>query len=61
MKFPKRSKGGRNGKGEATYTVHMNTRLTPDQAAAIRASGEADSQWIRDAVQQRLDREYSRR
>lgn len=55
------SKGGRNGKGDPTYTVHMNVRLTPEQAALIRASGEADSPWIREAVQQRLDREYSGR
>jgi hypothetical protein len=49
--------GGKNGKGEPVYTEHMNVKLTKDQAAAIRASGEGDSPWIRDAVQMRLDAE----
>lgn len=36
------------------YTVHKNVRLTPGQGAAIEASGEPDSQWIREAVEMRL-------
>ena len=47
---------GRNGKGAPVYTEHMNVKLTPEQAAAIRASGDADSTWIREAVQERLSR-----
>jgi hypothetical protein len=61
VKLPRRGKGGRNGKGDPVYTEHMNVRLTKEQAAMVRESGETDSQWIREAVQQRLDREYSRR
>jgi hypothetical protein len=39
------------------YVVHKNVKLSADQAAVIDASGEADSQWIREAVQQRIDSE----
>lgn len=45
---------GRNGKGAPVYTEHMNVKLTPEQAAAIRASGKPDSTWIREAVEDRL-------
>ena len=45
---------GRNGKGAPVYTVHMNVKLTPEQAAAIRASGKPDSTWVREAVELRL-------
>lgn len=38
-----------------TYTVHKNVKLSRDQAAVIDASGEPDSQWIREAVQRRID------
>ena len=48
---------GRNGKGAAVYTEHMNVKLTPEQAAAIRASGKPDSTWIREAVEHRLKHE----
>lgn len=36
------------------YSVHKNVKLTPEQATAIEASGEPDSQWIREAVEMRL-------
>jgi hypothetical protein len=36
------------------YSVHKNVRLTADQGALIEASGEPDSQWIREAVEMRL-------
>ena len=45
---------GRNGKGAPVYTEHMNVKLTPEQAAAIRASGIPGSTWIREAVEDRL-------
>lgn len=48
---------GRNGKGAPVYTVHMNVKLTPEQAAVIRASGKPDSTWIREAVESRLKHE----
>lgn len=48
---------GRNGKGAPVYTEHMNVKLTPEQAAAIRASGKPDSTWIREAVEDRLKHE----
>jgi hypothetical protein len=37
-----------------SYNVHKNVKLTQEQAAAIEASGEPDSQWIREAVEMRL-------
>jgi hypothetical protein len=49
---------GRNGKGAPVYTEHMNVKLTPEQAAAIRASGDPDSTWVRKAVEERLEREW---
>jgi hypothetical protein len=39
------------------YTSHANTKLSEAQKAYIEASGEATSQWIREAVQQRIDAE----
>jgi DNA-binding transcriptional regulator LsrR (DeoR family) len=47
----------RNGKGDPRYTVHMNVKLTPEQAAVIRASGQPESTWIREAVERALDGE----
>lgn len=41
--------------GDVRYTEHMNVKLTKAQAAAIRRSGETDSQWLREAAQMRLD------
>ena len=44
--------------GEHPQTVALIlSYLTPEQAAAIRASGEPDSTWIREAVESRLKHE----
>lgn len=39
------------------YNRHANVKLTADQKAAIEASGEPESQWIREAIQMRIDQE----
>jgi hypothetical protein len=39
------------------YTIHANTKLNSEQKKAIDQSGEPESQWIREAIQERLDRE----
>lgn len=43
-------------RGTGRYNVHKNVKLTEDQAHVIEMSGESDSQWIREAVQMRIDR-----
>jgi hypothetical protein len=48
------------GDGEFTdvaYSSHANAKLTSEQKEAIAASGESESQWIREAVEERLARE----
>jgi hypothetical protein len=42
---------------EATFTQHANVKLTEDQLDYIYDSGEPISQWIRDAIQARIDTE----
>jgi hypothetical protein len=42
--------------GEA-YNQHANVKLTAEQKAVIEASGEPESQWIREAIQMRIDQE----
>lgn len=38
-----------------TYTVHMNVKLSKEQADAVLASGKKTSECIRDAVQRWID------
>lgn len=45
---------------EGNYNVHANAKLTLEQKEAIAASGESESQWIREAVEERLERERTR-
>lgn len=45
---------------EGNYNIHANAKLTQEQKAAIAASGESESQWIREAVEERLERERTR-
>jgi hypothetical protein len=53
--------GGELPDGES-YNTHANVKLTAEQKQRIADSGESESQWIREAVQERLDREaFTRR
>jgi hypothetical protein len=36
------------------YSEHANVKLTEDQIRYIENSGESTSQWIREAVEQRI-------
>lgn len=40
-----------------SYSLHANVKLTAEQKAVIEQSGEPESQWIRGAVQDRIDKE----
>ena len=42
------------------YDSHANVKLTEEQLVYIQESGEAISQWIRSAVQDRIEREEAR-
>lgn len=42
---------------DVSYTTHANVKLTVEQKEAIERSGEPESQWIREAVEARLERE----
>lgn len=49
-----------NGDGTFTYDPYDNTmtvKLSREQSTYVKASGEPWSQWIRGAVQERIDRE----
>jgi hypothetical protein len=48
--------GGEFADGEA-YSHHANVKLTQEQLDYINNSGEPISQWIRGAVQERMDTE----
>jgi hypothetical protein len=39
------------------YSEHANVKLSPEQKEAIARSGQPESEYIREAVQMRLDRE----
>jgi hypothetical protein len=39
------------------YSKHANVKLSPEQKEAIARSGQPESEYIREAVQMRLDRE----
>lgn len=40
-----------------SYDLTATVKLSPEQAAYVKASDEPVSQWIRGAVQERIDRE----
>jgi len=39
------------------YSVHANVKLTEEQLTYIENSGESTSQWIREACEERINRE----
>ena len=39
------------------YNTHANVKLTEEQIRYIENSGESTSQWIREAVEERITRE----
>jgi hypothetical protein len=43
------------------YNQHANVKLTQEQLDHITDSGEPISQWIRDAIQARIDREQNKK
>jgi len=47
---------GYPGGSDDSATVTVPVKLSRNQVARMRASGETDSQWIREAVQMRIDR-----
>jgi hypothetical protein len=49
---------GDNEFSDVAYSSHANAKLTTEQKEEIAKSGESESQWIREAVQERIDREH---
>jgi hypothetical protein len=48
------------GEGVA-YNFHANAKLTEEQKGIIAMSGESESQWIREAVEMRIEQERNPR
>jgi hypothetical protein len=51
--------GWPNNESPESYNVHANVKLTEAQKAKIAESGESESQWIREAIEMRLEHEIT--
>jgi hypothetical protein len=49
--------GWPNNESPESYNVHANVKLTQEQKDKIAMSGESESQWIREAIEMRFERE----